>query len=81
MLPIVVGKTWQQEHEEDGHIAPILKEQAETHARVLRLSYAPSFILGGSSVFHYISLKKPSQTCPEVCLLDDPKSSQVDNED
>lgn len=28
IYPTVVGKTWQQEHDEDGHIVPILKKQA-----------------------------------------------------
>lgn len=78
----MVEKLWQQEHEEDSHIAPILKKQAERCMQgFFRLPYAPPFILGRSSVFHYMSLKMPSWTCPENRLLDGPKSSQVDHED
>lgn len=33
-----------------------------------------------SSLLSQTSLKAPSGTCPEVCLLGDSKSSQVDSE-
>lgn len=73
-------KTWLQEHEEDDLIVLISKKQTGINAGVLQAFLLPPFYLGGSSLFHFISLKMPSQSGPEVWLLDGPKSSQVDNE-
>lgn len=38
----------------------------------------PTFRMTLSLSVHSLSLKTPSQTCPEVCLLGDSQSSQVD---
>lgn len=75
----MVGKTWLQEHEEDDLTVLIFKKKTGIKADVLQACLLPPFIPGGSSLFHYISLKMRSQSGPEVWLLEGPKSSQVDN--
>lgn len=39
------------------------------------------YIQGESSVLYLTSLETPFQSLPEVCLLDDSKFSQINNQD
>lgn len=84
----MAGKAWQQESKVAGHIVSQLGNQ-ERMMVLVKICVGPSF--SGCCCLHsrwegdfssWVNLSGvPSQTWPEVCLLDDSIQGQLDNED
>lgn len=93
----MAGTAWCQKCEAFGHIMPLVGKQAEMSAGVQLVCSFPLFIQPGtlacgrgpstvhiqlgSSLLSSISLDRPSQMCPEVCLLGGSKFNEVGSAD